>query len=149
MEVTGQLERKRLIRIAFYIPDKKMDKMNFHSFINYVKTIPEIELIRFNPLENIDYDQNKPIDLLLHKVTDEIVAYEQKGDKVMGTLVANLEKFLKEHPNIVDIDPVIHQKKSFRSKCDRKSIKYNRVTTSKRTFDSNAQTNIGRESTKS
>eukprot|EP01118_Nematostelium_gracile_P003960 TRINITY_DN1469_c0_g1_i2.p1 TRINITY_DN1469_c0_g1~~TRINITY_DN1469_c0_g1_i2.p1 ORF type:complete len:318 (+),score=87.92 TRINITY_DN1469_c0_g1_i2:59-955(+) len=87
-----------------------MDKMDFHSFVSFVASVEDVELVRMDPLDLI-YDTKQPFDLLLHKVTDEIVAFEQKGDSKMGELVDKMDRFLNQHPEIENIDPINDQRK--------------------------------------
>jgi len=95
-----------VIRIGFYMPKKKMDKMNFYSFIDFIKSVPNIQLHMLNPL-NGNFEDKTRFDLFLNKLTDELMSSRPENDLI----VENVKKFISHHPCMLVIDPIENQRK--------------------------------------
>jgi inositol-1,3,4-trisphosphate 5/6-kinase/inositol-tetrakisphosphate 1-kinase len=78
--------------------------MKFQTFIDYVNNFSNINLILIDPLEDIA--SQGPFDLIFHKETDELV----KNDEKSKLIIFNLEKYFKENPKVINIDPIEKEK---------------------------------------
>ncbi|KAG7302130.1 hypothetical protein JYU34_013600 [Plutella xylostella] len=89
-------------RIGVWISDKKSQKLNWKELIKSCKThgytLIKMDLDR--PLE-----EQEPIDVFLHKLTDILAAADQ-GDQKARNIISHVEQYLSNHPNITVIDPL-------------------------------------------
>lgn len=95
----GLLKRKR---VGFLVSRRKMRKSIFDTFMQLCgKTgidLVEVDLDR--PLE-----EQGPFDLIIQKITDYMAAATE-GDKEAIKTIKKVEMYIKDHPEIIIIDPM-------------------------------------------
>lgn len=97
------------IRIGFYIPARKVKKNNFDVFIDMVNGLDDVSLVTLDPLGDLEAQGH--FDVILFKITDELVASTTQGDKEAAKIVDNMKSYLAKHPTIAVIDPLDCQQK--------------------------------------
>lgn len=89
-------------RVGYWISEKKRKKIDFGEHQEMFRCAG-IELVEID-LE-ISLEAQGPFDLIIHKVTD-ILARANDGHIPSKNAIANLEDYLKEHPDCIVMDPL-------------------------------------------
>ncbi|CAG9788044.1 unnamed protein product [Diatraea saccharalis] len=88
--------------IGIWMSDKKSQKLNWNELVcvcaSHGYNLTKLDLER--PLE----DQG-PIDIFLHKLTDILAAADQ-GDAKASFTISRVEQYLSNHSNVIVIDPL-------------------------------------------
>ncbi|KAL6044064.1 inositol-1,3,4-trisphosphate 5/6-kinase [Balamuthia mandrillaris] len=94
------------IVLGAYIAASKKAKMDWNLVVNRLKdkhgvVVKDLDLDR--PL-----GEQGPFHFLFHKITDELVR-ENTGEK-HRTRIRNLEDYVKQHPEVIDLEPTLNQR---------------------------------------
>eukprot|EP01112_Ceratiomyxa_fruticulosa_P008861 TRINITY_DN2299_c0_g1_i1.p1 TRINITY_DN2299_c0_g1~~TRINITY_DN2299_c0_g1_i1.p1 ORF type:complete len:329 (-),score=46.26 TRINITY_DN2299_c0_g1_i1:869-1855(-) len=92
------------MRVGLYLSQAKLPKFEVEEFIRVLNE-DNSKLILLD-LES-DLEAQGPFDVIVHKVTDELVDSKNKNAEEK---VKRLESYLDKHPEIIDIDPVRNQR---------------------------------------
>mmetsp|Transcript_15784 Transcript_15784/g.21988 ORF Transcript_15784/g.21988 Transcript_15784/m.21988 type:complete len:324 (-) Transcript_15784:39-1010(-) len=100
---------QKQLRFGWYIPPKKIEKMNLNSFFELLKLHPEIEVVNLDIKKSIEEQSGgKPFDVVLLKVLGEIISSKEKPE--VAKELQDWENYFQKHKNIVQIDPISSQR---------------------------------------
>lgn len=98
----GSNELSKRKRVGFLVSHRKKRKSIFDTFMQLCgKTgIDLVEVDLEKPLE-----EQGPFDLIIHKITDHMAAATDGDSQALKTM-KGLEMYIKEHPEVIIIDPL-------------------------------------------
>jgi len=93
------------VRIGYYMSKGKAKKLDWDNFVKLAKEERNIDVVPIVLDDSLEGQGH--FDLLVHKVTDEI---SDKDNASAQQKVRFLEEYLRNHPGVVEVDPLVRQK---------------------------------------
>jgi len=100
MKLTTDKERN-MVRVGYWMNQKKIRKYAHPDFINMCRCAG-LELVQLDLQQPLE--QQGPFTVILHKLTDYIIKAE-RGDAEAKHIIASVEEYLANHPEVIVIDP--------------------------------------------